>query len=110
MKTTLLSGLAAFVFLAGMVPAAAQTVEFTVINESALDLHYFFTTPSNENLWGEDLLGEAGTLPSGHEGTATIGDGSDQCLYDFKFVMGDGSELVEPAVDICDLDSYTITD
>jgi hypothetical protein len=40
----------------------------------------------------------------------TIGDGSDQCVYDFKFVMDSGAELVEPEIDICELGSYTITD
>lgn len=103
-------GLAALALLAGIAPAMAQTVEFTVINSSSVDLHYFYTTPSNENSWGEDLLGDTGILEAGYQATATIGDGSDQCLYDFKFVMENGAELIEPEIDICELGSYTITD
>jgi hypothetical protein len=110
MKTCLLGGLAALALMAGILPATAQTVEFTVINNSSYDLHYFFTTPSNENNWGEDLLGESGILEAGYQATATIGDGSDQCLYDFRFVMENGAELVEPQIDICTLNSYTIND
>jgi hypothetical protein len=110
MKTYLLGGLAALALVAGIAPAAAQTVEFTVINNSSYDLHYFYTTPSNENTWGEDLLGDTGVLSAGYQATATIGDGSDQCLYDFKFVMDGGAELIEPAIDICTLNSYTIND
>lgn len=110
MKSILAGGLAALVLVAGLAPAAAQTVEFTVINNSSHDLHYFFTTPSTENNWGEDLLGDSGILEAGYQATATIGDGSDQCLYDFKFVMDNGAELIEPQIDICQLDSYTITD
>ncbi len=110
MKTHLLGGLAALALVAGIAPAAAQTVEFTVINNSSFDLHYFYTTPSNENHWGDDLLGETGILEAGYQATATIGDGSDQCLYDFKFVMDNGAELIEPQIDICQLDSYTIND
>ncbi|KKB07838.1 hypothetical protein [Devosia chinhatensis] len=110
MKTILAGGLAALVLVAGILPAAAQTVEFTVINNSSYDLHYFYTTPSSENSWGEDLLGDTGVLSAGHEATATIGDGSDQCLYDFKFVMDNGAELIEPSIDICTLSSYTIND
>ncbi|QQR39075.1 hypothetical protein [Devosia rhizoryzae] len=109
MNKFLLGGLAALA-LVGVVPAMAQTVEFTVINNSSVDLHYFYTTPSNDNNWGEDLLGDTGILEAGYQATATIGDGSDQCLYDFRFVMSDGSELVEPAIDICELGSYTIND
>ncbi|ODT49390.1 hypothetical protein [Devosia sp. 63-57] len=110
MKTYLLGGLAALALAAASLPAVAQTVEFTIINDSSYDLHYFFTTPSNENSWGGDLLGDTGILESGYQATATIGDGSDQCLYDFKFVMDNGAELIEPAIDICSLNSYTITD
>ena len=64
----------------------------------------------NEDYWGEDLLGDEGILESGYQATATIGDGSDQCLYDFKFVMDNGAELIEPEIDICELASYTIND
>jgi hypothetical protein len=106
----LAGGLAALVLVAGATPALAQTVEFTVINNSSYDLHYFYTTPSNEDSWGEDLLGDTGILEAGYQATATIGDGSDQCLYDFRFVMENDAELIEPEVDICQLDSYTIND
>src|SRR5690606_38622680 len=110
MKTELRGAFAALALVAGIAPAAAQTVEFQLINESSQALHYFYTTPSNENSWGEDLLGDTGTLESGYNGTVTIGDGSDQCVYDFKFVMDSGAELIEPGIDICQLGSYTITD
>jgi hypothetical protein len=110
MKSTLLGGLAALALVAGVMPANAQTVEFLVINNSSVDLHYFYTTPSNENQWGGDLLGSDGILQAGYQATATIGDGSDQCLYDFKFVMENGAELVEYGMDICSLGSYTIND
>ena len=110
MNTYLKSGLAALALLAGALPVAAQTVEFTLINNSSQSLHYFYTTPSNEDAWGEDLLGADGTLESGYEGTVTIGDGSDQCLYDFRFETGEGAILEVAAVDICTLDSYTLSD
>lgn len=103
-------GVAALALASGIAPAMAQNVEFTLYNESAQALHYFYTSPSNDNNWGYDLLGEDGTLEAGYYGTVTIGDGSDQCLYDFKFVMDSGAELIENEIDICSLNSYTITD
>jgi len=108
MNIKMLGALAALAAMA--VPAMAQTVEFTLVNNSSQALHYFYTSPSNDNDWGYDLLGDSGTLESGTSGTVTIGDGSDQCVYDFKFVMDSGAELVEPEIDICELGSYTITD
>ena len=110
MNTYLKGGLAALALLASALPAAAQTVEFTLINDSSQSLHYFYTNPSNMDEWGEDLLGPEGTLESGEEGTVTIGDGSDQCLYDFRFETGEGATLEVFEVDICALNSYTLND
>ncbi|WP_323015148.1 hypothetical protein [Devosia sp.] len=110
MTTTFKGALAALAILAFAGPATAQTVEFTLINNSSQSLHYFYTNPSNMDSWGEDLLGETGTLESGEQGIVTIGDGSDQCLYDFRFETGEGALLEVSEVDICELDSYTLTD
>lgn len=110
MTFNLKGGLVVLALLAGAMPAAAQTVEFTLINNSSQSLHYFYTNPSNMDAWGEDLLGETGTLEPGYEGTVTIGDGSDQCLYDFRFETGEGALLEVFEVDICELNEYTLTD
>jgi hypothetical protein len=110
MNACLKGGLTALALLAGAMPALAQDVEFTLINESSQSLHYFYTTPSNEESWGDDLLGETGTLEPGYEGTVFIGDGSDQCLYDFRFETAEGALLEVAEVDICELASYTLTD
>jgi hypothetical protein len=110
MNAYLKGSLAALALLAGALPAVAQTVEFTLINNSSQSLHYFYTNPSNMNEWGDDLLGPDGTLEPGEQGTVTIGDGSDQCDYDFRFETGEGAVLEVPAVDICSLNSYTLND
>ena len=110
MTFKLKGAIVALALLAGAMPAAAQTVEFTLINNSSQSLHYFYTNPSNMDAWGEDLLGPDGTLEPGYEGTVTIGDGSDQCLYDFRFETGEGALLEVFEVDICELNSYTLTD
>jgi hypothetical protein len=96
--------------LAATAQANAQTVEFTLVNESAQTLTYFYTSPSEEEEWGDDLLGEDGVLEPGFSGTVSIGDGSDQCLYDFRFETDEGAVLEVPAIDICALSTYTLTD
>ena len=103
-------GFAALVLLGSAAPALAETVQFTLINDSSQSLHYFYTNPSNMDEWGDDLLGEDGTLEPGEQGTVTIGDGSDQCLYDFRFETGEGAVLEVPEIDICSLNSYTLQD
>ncbi|MAN77035.1 hypothetical protein OF122_11895 [Pelagibacterium flavum] len=106
MKKTILSMLAATALVS--TPALAQNVEFTLINESGYTLTYFYASPSNDENWGEDLLAEIGVLESGYNGTVFIGDGSDQCLYDFRFETAEGPELEEFEIDICELASYTL--
>jgi hypothetical protein len=110
MQISLRGSLAVLALLAGAMPAVAQNVEFTLINDSSQSLHYFYTNPSNSDAWGEDLLGTDGTLEPGEQGTVSIGDGSDQCLYDFRFETGEGALLEVFEVDICELDEYTLTD
>ena len=110
MNINLKGALAALALMAGVSPAAAQTVEFTLYNESSQALHYFYTSPSNDNNWGYDLLGDTGTLESGYQATTYIYDGSDQCLYDFRFETAEGHTLEEFEIDICTLNSYTLTD
>ena len=110
MTFNLRGGIIALALLGSAMPAVAQTVEFTLINNSSQSLHYFYTNPSNMDAWGEDLLGPDGTLEPGYQGTVTIGDGSDQCLYDFRFETGEGATLEVFEVDICELNSYTLTD
>ena len=102
--------LAALALLASALPAAAQNVEFTLINNTTQSLHFFYAAPSNTTDWGDDLLGDTGTLEAGETGTVFIGDGSDQCLYDFSFETGEGGTLEAMGIDICTLDSYTLTE
>jgi hypothetical protein len=91
-------------------PAMAQDVEFTLINNSSHTLQFFYAAPSDTDEWGEDLLGDSGILESGYQATTFIYDGSDQCLYDFRFETAEGGELEAFEVDICTLGSYTLTD
>ena len=99
---------AAAATLALATPAVAEDLQFRVINNSSLDVDYFYASPSNQDAWGNDLLGPNNKLYSYTEGVATIADGSDQCVYDFKYVMSDGQTYYEEQIDICSLGSYTI--
>jgi hypothetical protein len=112
MNTYIKRGVAAIMLLlVGALPAAAgDVVEFTLINASSQALHYFYAAPSTMAEWGNDLLGEDGTLEPGEQGTVTIGDGSDECEYDFRFESGKGAVLEVSQIDICSLNSYTLND
>lgn len=96
--------------LVGTMPAMAQDIEFTLTNDSSYTLTYFYASPSNDDSWGDDIFDELGVLEPGYEAAVFIGDGSDQCLYDFRFETAEGPELEVAEIDICELNSYTLTD
>jgi hypothetical protein len=110
MKTGIKGAVAGLVLLGGDLSAVAEDIYFTLYNESSRSLHYFYASPSASSSWGGDLLSGGHTLSAGYTGTVTIADGSTECYYDFKFVMGDGSETEVSEINICDLGSYTIYD
>lgn len=89
-------------------PALAQTVEFKLINESSHTITYFYASPSDESNWGDDLFDELGVLEPGYNVSVTLGaDGN--CLYDFRFETAEGAELDEYEVNVCELESYTVS-
>ena len=99
---------AGFAALALAQAASAQDVYYTLNNYSSSTLMEFYSSPTDVGDWENDLLG-ANVLPAGSSGTVTIADGRSQCDYDLLFVFDDGTQLTD-TVDICSLDSYTITD
>ncbi len=93
-----------------------EDLSVTIYNNTDAILAEFYTTPTNVDSWGGDLLGDQ-VLESGASGTAIIDDGSDQCVYDIQgvFVDANGVESVveDFGVDFCSLSgggSYTFTD
>lgn len=104
-----LPALAAGVFVMGLASAAvAQDVQYTLLNSSSATLLEFYTSPVEDDMWGEDLLGEQ-VLASGESGVVTIADGAESCEYDMLFVFDDDTELTD-TVDICELGSYELFD
>lgn len=102
---TILAGL----LLAAPGAALAEDLTFQLTNSSSLTVTHFFTSPSNTDAWEEDVFGE-GVLPPGNTVPVTIADGSDQCVYDMKFIADNGAELIVPEIDLCALGEYTLTD
>ena len=87
-------------------PAFAEDLQFELVNNSAFTIVQFFTSPSNMNDWRDDVLGAEVVAP-GESGTVSVTDGSDQCAYDIRVVLDDGSEISD-AVDMCEMGAYTI--
>jgi len=108
-KHIILGGLAALALFAMPAAAQAEDLTFVLTNASSYNITNFYTSPANVGEWEEDVLGED-MMPSGSQVNVTIADGSDQCVYDMKFVFEDGSEFVREEIDLCSLGEYTLSD
>lgn len=108
----MLTRVAAGVFAAACLafaPAFAQDLAYDLHNETSYVVMEFYTSPSDEDEWGSDLLGST-VLGAGESAEVTIADGSDQCVYDFRFVFEDGDVVEDFGVDICELAEYTLSE
>jgi hypothetical protein len=109
MKLSVVCGLAALCLVAAPIAAQAADVKFDLVNNSTRAVTNFFTSPVDTTNWEEDVLGEDTIAPGGTD-TITISTADDQCSYDMRFVMDDQAELLAKAVDVCNLNSYTLND
>lgn len=100
--------------LSFLYPALAETesATFTLENNTDRPLLEFYASPPSSDDWEDDILGTDILLP-GQSVEITIDDGREDCLYDFKGVLGpsdDGSvgegELIQSKVQVCDGETY----
>lgn len=91
-------------------PAIPQTddLDYTIINRSSAVIDEFFVRAFDRENWTQNLLFNAYILP-GEDVTFIFPDGRLHCEYEIFFRFSTGDELLD-AVDICDLEDFTIYD
>jgi hypothetical protein len=67
--------------------------DFTLINETDVDITQIFISPASAASWGEDLLGEDEYLPAGNELGIQFHPDADAELWDIKVVDNDGTAI-----------------
>ncbi|MDH4414836.1 MAG: hypothetical protein QE484_16110 [Rhizobium sp.] len=104
-----LSLLAATGLIVAAQPALADTLSFTIDNQTPNMIVQFYATPADGGTRSE-LLKKKG-LYGGQSRKLIIADGSDACVYKIRAVFEDDSFYdVRDEVDFCESDSYTIAD
>jgi len=93
--------LAAAALVAGLAaaPALAQDAAWEIVNDSPLTLMELYASPVPAPGWSDDILGSRAIGP-GESGNITLADGQRNCVYDFQFVMEDGT-VIERRADVC---------
>jgi len=106
----LIVGISAFALAAVAVQSAfADPRDFTLNNNSSVDLAYVYVSPSDANAWGDDIMG-TGLLPAGQAANVSFAkfDGS-SCTYDIKVVGTGGQEGYLYKVDLCSVSQVSFS-
>ena len=107
MKTMFRSFVTCILVAAFAASAFAAPATVKIINQSKWEIHHVYLSPSDEQSWGEDYLGED-VLAKGDSLELT----DIECgTYDVKVVDEDGDECIIESVKLCGDKSYwKITD
>lgn len=89
-------------------PAMAEDLVFTLVNNSSLNLVELYVSPHSADDWGDNIL-TVDALAAGAQGNVNIADGLDTCEYDLRFVMDSGA-TAEGTQDLCALETFTLND
>lgn len=99
-------GITALALVALPAAASAQDRVVEIVNETGVTMMEFYASNVDRSDWEEDILG-MDVLDSGYSVDIDIDDGSGQCLFDFRAVFADGEEVVDEAVNVCEVAVFT---
>jgi hypothetical protein len=75
--------IAPFLLIAMPARVYAETIEFTIENDTEETITELYVSSSDEDDWGEDLLGDEELAP-GESIDIEIDDDSEECEYDIQ--------------------------
>jgi hypothetical protein len=76
-------------------------------NVSSQSIRELYASPVTAGTWEEDMLGDR-TIPPGADLSANIDNGTNECNYDMKVVMANGTAIERRAVNVCAVSAWTI--
>jgi hypothetical protein len=94
---------------AGGEAAAGQARQnFTITNNTGHVLTTLNVSPSNENSWGEDILGRD-VLANGENAEISFERGETQCQWDIRATYDDGGTTDARGVNLCEVATVNLT-
>lgn len=81
-------------------PGRVQIPSFLLVNRSRTVMTELYLSPSGNDSWGEDQLGD-GTLAIGATRTIRLPPG--ECLYDYRVVFANGDANEKRRVNLCQI-------
>jgi len=110
-KSSLLASMlfaVAVLFAVAAAPVAlAGDQDFTVVNQTGIEIHELYVTPHDSDDWEDDILGED-TLPNGSEVDIKCSRKEKAKLWDLKVVDADGNSVEWENLDLLDISEVTL--
>jgi hypothetical protein len=103
-RTMLAAATLAVAALAGT-QAFATDRNVRIHNDTGMTLYRFYSTNSGATKWGSDVMGSS-TLPSGRSMKLNFDNKQGYCLFDFRAIFEDGTELTRANVNVCEIGDY----
>lgn len=106
MKRAIL-GMVAAVGFAGVVATAQGKQDFTLVNKTGLTINELYVSPSNDDEWGEDVLG-ADILKDAAKVDIEFARKEKACKWDLKIVDEDEDDITWEDIDLCQASEITL--
>ena len=82
--------------------------DFTIVNNTGNTVMTLNVSPSNENEWGPDILGQD-TLGNGERAQISFARGQDQCNWDIRVTYDDNETGDWRGINLCETSTITLT-
>lgn len=93
--------------MAAVGSANAGEQDFTVFNETGVEIHRLYTSPHSSDSWDEDVLGEY-TLPDGEGVEISFSPLEDAAMWDLRVEDADGNYITWENLNLLRISAVTL--
>lgn len=94
------------VLLSGLAMAGDQ--DFTLVNDTGVEIAELYISPASVDDWGEDVL-TVDTLPDGQEVDIAFSRNEEADFWDIKVVDGEGNSIEWPHLKLTEISTVTLS-
>ena len=81
--------------------------DFTLDNQSGVEIHELYVSPTAQDTWGEDIL-DVDTLVDGQAVDITFSPAEEADLWDVKAVDGEGTAVIWKGLNLLEISKVTL--
>lgn len=106
-KLVVLLFVASALLVLGASFSTASEQDFILINDTGVDIHALFVTPTKSDDWGDNILGKD-MLADGGTATIHFAPQVESCVWDFAVSDPDDTAVAWSGIDLCKAEKVTL--